>query len=146
MVEAGDIVCFKNIVFEGKNLDHSFNKSRPCVCLGRLNESLYFMPLSNISTAKRYTGYYFYPNTENNLKKPSHLCIKNVFPKRDCWYTVTGRLTDDELNQAFMNIKRYHKKINEEQSKLLMILANNYFDSQKKYVDKDKIRKNKEKK
>ena len=79
MIEVGDIVCFKNLVFEGKNLDHSFNKSRPCVCLGRLDENLYFMPLSNVSTTKKYTGYYFYPNDENLTNNVFHYHILNIF-------------------------------------------------------------------
>lgn len=47
-MKIGSIVFIKNIVFDGKEVDHSFNKGRPCIFLGELEDNMCFMPLSNV--------------------------------------------------------------------------------------------------
>lgn len=142
MIEVGNIVYFKNIIFEESKIDHSFNKGRPCVFLGELDNKMYFMPLSNVTTAKKYHGHHIKPNRENELKKVSHLCIRELLEKPMAWYNFYGYLDDVTLDDIFDNIYKFHNKIDEDKSRLLIKLYENYISSKKKYIDKDKINKN----
>ena len=113
-MQVGDIVYFKNIVFDGGKADHAFDVGRPCVYIGTLNGKMYFVPLTNVYTLKHNIPYTIKPNRQNCLRKESHPNFKQIVEKKESFYEVSGYLSEQEmimnLQEQITDAKTSHKQ------------------------------------
>ena len=143
MINVGDIIAIKNICFDEKILDHAFKLGRPCIFIGEYGENMYFVPIS--SNGKSYLK--IKPTKENNLTKLCAINVKQIIEKPIAFYEAHGRLSDEDIANMFISIKRYYRKITDDKTKIIVDLANKYIEENSivSYVDKDE-KENKRKK
>lgn len=144
-MELGSIVFLKNICFKEGVVDHAYDIGRPCVFIGELSDKMYFIPLSGVKNLKykNHLRGILRPNKNNNLSKVCHTNIKELIEKPIAFYEEKGYLNDNELYNLFNDIKIYYSEIRCEKNRKILMLADNYMKSCKKYVDgniKQKIR------
>lgn len=144
MIEIGDIAFLKNICFYDGKIDHAFDRGRPCVYLGELNDNMYFIPLVCAKNKQDFIRK-IYPDKKNRLRKVSGPNIHSLIEKPIAYYSVQGSLSTNDIERIFTNIKAYYKVLLKEQDKIFLELTYNYFNSVK-YTDKDKVVKNKDSK
>ena len=128
-MNVGDIVYFKNLIFDNKVIDHSFNIGRPCVYLGEKGDNMYFVSLTNVDTLKHNVVHVIKPDKENNLKKPSHANFKNIVEKPVGFYESDSYLSDEDTELLFKNIFKYITKIKRPSDKICLELARDYLGS-----------------
>ncbi len=139
-MEVGNIVFLKNICFKEGVVDHAFDRGRPCIFIGELDEKMYFVPLASVKNLKyrdRLRGI-LKPNKNNNLTKICHTNVKELIEKPIAFYEIKGYLNDEELFNLFNDIKIYYSTIRNEKNRIMVMFADNYMKSFKKYVDYNK--------
>lgn len=142
-MKIGSIVNIKNICFRNGEVDHSFNRRRPCIYLGELEDKMCFMPLSNVSSLKHHVKTIIKPTYENGLKKTSHPNLRELIEKPIAYYEEIGIISDDDVIKLFKGITSYYTEVRVPKDKKLLELANNYLKySPLRYVD-DNTQKNK---
>lgn len=146
-MQVGDVVYLRNIIFEGREVDHAFDKGRPCVYIGDIDDKMYFVPLTNTSTMKYKVPIIISPNKRNGLRKECHPNFKQIIEKRTSFYEVFGYLTEQEMIKFFEDALLYLSEIRRETDNICIELAKEYLDKHNvKYKDKDIVKQDKKKK
>ena len=83
-MKIGSIVNIKNICFRNGEVDHSFNRGRPCIYLGELEDKMCFMPLIKCKFLKNKVKKIIKPTYENGLKKNITSQFEGINRKTNC--------------------------------------------------------------
>lgn len=128
----GSIILMKNIVFQNANnkkneLDHSWQKGRPCIIIYSDEEYDYFLPItSNISNPKFY--YHYVPLSDDNLlykdmnlsrkyninklyqrKTEGYINLETIYRTPISWHDEIGKVNFNQYKFLIQRLREYYK-------------------------------------
>ena len=133
--QIGKIVIIKNIIFKNsltnKNeVDHAWNRGRPCIIIYSDNEYDYFLPLKTEIKREKFEYHYFildetkFLNKEitrigkNNHKKNNKrvtegvINLQTVYKIPISFHIETAKITFEAYKELMEKLKNYHKTEN----------------------------------